>query len=393
MQKKKILFFQWHSFMNQGIERALQKLDISYECFFYQFSDWEKDDVFCEKFKEKLLRDAYTLVFSVNYSPLISQICEELGMKYISWVYDSPLHIRNLESLKNSCNEIYFFDRGQAEEFYSAGVNAKHMPLAVDMELFGKIVQQASKDCQDKAVRKAEISMVGQLYQTEYNHFAAPMDGYLRGYLEGIINAQMKVYGGYLIPELITEDLLGKMNEIYKNIASDGFQMGRRELEYLLAQEVTGRERYLALALLSGRFPVDVYTKDVDNRLENITFCGYADYNTKMPAIFANSKINLNISLKTIRTGIPLRVIDIMGCGGFVISNYQQELAEYFRIGEECEVYENLEDLVLKADFYLRNDALREKIAVNAWERVKRDFTFEERIRKIFEKQSICFMD
>ncbi len=380
---KKVLFFQWHSFMNQGIERALQKLDISYECFFYQFSNWEQDDAFCEKFKTKLLGDAYTLVFSVNYSPLISQICEELGMKYISWVYDSPIHIRNLESLKNSCNTIYFFDRGQAEEFQSLGINARHMPLAVDTELFRTVIQQTSNGQSEKAVKKSEISMVGQLYQTEYHHFAAPLDGYLRGYLEGIINAQIKVYGGYLIPELVTEDMLGKMNEIYKRIASDGFQMGYRELEYLLAQEVTGRERYLALALLSGRFPVDVYTKDVDKRLANVTFCGYADYNTRMPAIFANSKINLNISLKTIRTGIPLRVIDIMGCGGFVISNYQQELTEYFRIGEECEIYENLEDLVLKADFYLKNDEVRERIAVAGFEKVKRDFTFEERMRAI----------
>ena len=180
MQKKKILFFQWHSFMNQGIERALQKLDISYDCFFHQFMDWEKDDDFCEKFKEKLLGDAYTLVFSINFSPLISQICEEFGMKYVSWVYDSPLHIRNLESLKNSCNVIYFFDRGQAEEYQNLGIHAKHMPLAVDTELFGGIIQQASKGQAERAIRKSEISMVGQLYQTEYNHFATPMDGYLR---------------------------------------------------------------------------------------------------------------------------------------------------------------------------------------------------------------------
>lgn len=93
--------------------------------------------------------------------------------------------------------------------------------------------------------------MVGQLYQTQYQYFTAPLDQYEKGYLEGIINAQMKIYGGYLIPELITEKLLSSMNTIYKKVSSDGFQIQRRELEYLLAQEVTGRERYLALALLS----------------------------------------------------------------------------------------------------------------------------------------------
>ena len=102
-----------------------------------------------------------------------------------------------------------------------------------------------------------------------------------------------------------------------------------------------------------------------------------------MPQAFAKTKVNLNISLKTIRTGIPLRVLDIMGCGGFVISNYQEEIAEYFQIGQECEVYENLEDLVVKTEFYLHNEEIRNRIAMAGCEKVKRDFSFEDRIRQI----------
>lgn len=30
----KLLFFQWHSFMNKGIERGLKELDIPYDTFF-----------------------------------------------------------------------------------------------------------------------------------------------------------------------------------------------------------------------------------------------------------------------------------------------------------------------------------------------------------------------
>lgn len=95
----------------------------------------------------------------------------------------------------------------------------------------------------------------------------------------------MKIYGGYLIPELITEKLLSSMNTIYKKVSSDGFQIQRRELEYLLAQEVTGRERYLALALLSKRFEVELYSADRDERLKDVVFRGYADYSSKMPQI------------------------------------------------------------------------------------------------------------
>ena len=115
-------------------------------------------------------------------------------------------------------------------------------------------------------------------------------------------------------------------------------------------------------------------------------FKGYADYYTQMPQIFYGSKINLNISLKTIRTGIPLRVIDIMGCDGFVITNYQEEIAEYFKIDEECVVYDNLEDLYEKTRYYLEHDSVREKIADAGYQRVNRDFTFEDRLQRMFQK-------
>lgn len=373
----KLLFFQWNSFMNEGIKRALERLEIVYDTFFYQFSDWEKDDNFLEMFSAYLKKSACDTVFSINYAPLLSEVCETAGRRYISWVYDSPIHIRSLESLKNSCNEIYFFDRGQAEEYKKQGICAKHLPLAVDTEVFGEKISAVFP--------QSEISFVGQLYQTEYAYFASPLDDFTKGYLEGILQAQQKLSGAYLVPQLVTEKLLAGMNEVYRRIASDGFQMGRRELEYLLACEATGRERFLVLALLSGHFPVDWYAAEASEKLEKVHWKGYADYYRQMPDIFAHSRINLNISLKSIHTGIPLRVLDIMGCGGFVLTNYQEELPEHFVPGEECVIYENIEDLYEKTSYYLSHESERAQIAEAGYRKVKKNFTFESRMREILK--------
>lgn len=374
----KLLFFQWHSFMNQGMERALGELNVEYDTFFYQFSDWENDEKFCGLFRARLKDGCYQKVLSVNFSPLISMVCEELGILYIAWVYDSPVHIHNLEPMKNSCSRIYFFDRGQAEEYRKQGIDARHMPLAVDTEVFGRVLSGGAR-----GKYAADVSLVGKLYQTEYVYFTAPLGRYLQGYLEGIINAQQKVSGGYLIPELITEELLDKMNKEYDKVSRDGFRMGARELEFMLSCETTGRERYMALALLAAHYKADLYSNDRDKRLQNVRWRGYADYYTQMPQIFAESRVNLNITLKTIRSGIPLRVVDIMGCGGFVLTNYQEEIMEYFSVGEDCVVYENMEDLFLKAKFYLTNDEERRRVAAAGYERVKRDFTFADRLDRM----------
>lgn len=47
---------------------------------------------------------------------------------------------------------------------------------------------------------------------------------------------------------------------------------------------------------------------------------------------------------KPIRTGLPLRIWDILGAGGFVLTNYQTEIPEYFEIGKDLETYTCEED-------------------------------------------------
>lgn len=138
--------------------------------------------------------------------------------------------------------------------------------------------------------------------------------------------------------------------------------------------------------LLSSHFHVDLYSTDKDRRLEKVHYRGYADYYRQMPLVFSQSRINLNISLKTILTGIPLRVIDVLGCGGFLISNYQEEMEEYLDIGKECVVYENIEDLFMKTQYYLSHEEERKSIARAGYERVKKDFTFKERLGKMFSQ-------
>ena len=127
----KLLFIRWTSFMRWGIEEAFKKLSIDYDVFEYNFTDWEKDERFCEMLDGKLGTGAYDIVFSVNFMPLASAVCMDRQIKYYSWVYDSPLHIRDLTPLLNDCNEVFFFDRQQAESYAAAGVNAHHLPRKI----------------------------------------------------------------------------------------------------------------------------------------------------------------------------------------------------------------------------------------------------------------------
>ncbi|MDD6038064.1 MAG: DUF3880 domain-containing protein [bacterium] len=306
--------------MNEGIEQALKRLKIEYDTYAYQFTDWERDDAFLDLFSQALAAENhYELVLSVNYSPLIAQVCHDRNVRYAAWIYDSPIHIRREDEMYYDTTMLFCFDRGQVIRFQKKGIRAYHMPLAADAKQFSKY-KIAAKDRQQF---RAQVSFLGQLYYTDYAYYCGPLGEYERGFLEGVINAQQKIYGAYLIPDLVADDMLKRINEQYA-AASDGqASITRRQLEYLLACEVTSRERYLILGLLSNHFQVKHYAPKADERLKNVQYMGYANYDIDMPKIFRLSDINLNITLRSIESGIPLRCLDIMACGGFLISNYQ----------------------------------------------------------------------
>lgn len=374
-----ILFYQWNAFMQKGMENALKKLRIEYEVYYDVADNWDNDDAFAGRFASRLEKERYSCVLSVNYMPIISDICEKSGIKYISWVYDSPLHIRRLDAMKNSCNKIYFFDRVQAEEFRKQGVEgAEYLPLAADSDVF-------SDSYSDENKYLCDVSLLGQLYKSEYSDLCGGLSMYNRGYLEGIIGAQNQISGGFIIDEMLSDELMANINHDFSKAGDGTFNASKRELSYTLAKEVTGRQRFTALALLQDRCSVNVYSKDVDKRLEKVNFCGYADYYTQMPAIFRKSRINLNISLCTIQTGIPLRILDIMACGGFVITNAQPELFEYFDVGSDLVVYDDMKDMVMKVMYYLKHEEERIRIAENGYRKVREKFSFEDRIKTMLE--------
>ena len=393
----KLLFIRWTSFMRWGIEEAFKKLNIDYDVFEYNFTDWEKDERFCAMLEDRLVTGAYDIVFSVNFMPLASTVCMDRQIKYYSWVYDSPLHIRDLTPLLNDCNEVFFFDRQQAAEYAAAGVNAHHLPLAASASVFDEAINGVRRDNAlkynaakgDAEKYRADVSLVGQLYTTDYAAYTSVLEPYLRGYLEGIIAAQSKLYGAYLIPDIVRSDLLEAMNICYadkfRNVnGMQDFRMGKRELEYMLACEVTNRQTRMALSLLAPHYDTVLYSSNPADDINGLRQGGYIDYLTQMPIIFKNSKINLNISLKAIQSGIPLRVLDIMACGGFVLTNYQEEIAEYLRPGEACIMYESIEDMYEKASYYLAHDTERMQIASCGREMIEQEFTFESRIREMF---------
>lgn len=385
---RKILFYQWGSSSEPGLEKILKKNNIEYCVLSERIKDYHADSEFSLEFLQIIHKEQIEAVFSFDYFPIISMLCEINQIPYISWIYDCPMYTLCSHTIENKMNHIFCFDRNYSFYLQQLGaVNCVHYPLAADSDRM-EIIR--STNSSDKRKRYAcDISFVGNLYNGEKNRLrTAKLSEYTKGYLEGIIEAQLKVYGYNFIKETLSDEIVEEIVEACQLQLGDMYYHDDRQLATdAVGMEVSAREREKILRKLGEYFEIDFYSGSklsVDYKNLKIRERGYADYEKEMPYIFHNSKINLNITSKTIESGIPLRVFDILSCGGFCLTNYQPEIAEYFVDGEDLVMYTGVEDLIEKVAYYLEHDGEREQIARNGYEKLKREHDLAEVAKEIF---------
>lgn len=101
-----------------------------------------------------------------------------------------------------------------------------------------------------------------------------------------------------------------------------------------------------------------------------------------MIRMFNSSKISLSF-IKTVdgsgRHQLKGRIFEIVMAGGFVLSEYSEELADYFEIGREIDVFCSPEELLKKVRYYLKNPDLREEMSLRAKNRAINEYSFEFR--------------
>ena len=154
----------------------------------------------------------------------------------------------------------------------------------------------------------------------------------------------------------------------------------------ILRKKVTQEERRKLLERFGKCCKLDLYTQEYSPVIENVYDLGRADYMKKMPRIFHRSKINLNFTMRSIRSGIPLRALDIMAAGGFLLTGYQQELEEYFVNGQELVMAgspEEMQELIL---YYLEHDRERMEIAQRGQEKTLNLFDYRILLKKMIEE-------
>ena len=382
-----ILIYRYNSICEPDIIQVFETFGITVHQEKMEITDKSITPAQCAmKVTEWILSHKLSFVFSINFYPAISYTCNRFKIPYVCWSVDSPVAELFSNALKNEWNRIFLFDRAQYEFFHP--YNPEHiyyLPLATNVKRWENVILNMTEE--DHAKYDSDVSFVGSLYSEKCKYDSLKLSDYTRGYVNGVIQAQMKVFGYNFIydtlPESVIREIADADADFYKG--QDVFLDTDR---YLAAHQYIGMklanvERMSILSALSERFDVSLYTRSDTSTLPRIHNRGSANTLTEMPKIFHASKINLNMTMRPIETGLSLRVWDVLGCGGFLISNYQAEIPEYFEIGKDLEVYESVEDLINKVNYYLHHEVERIEIAVNGYEKTAKYHTYEVRLAEM----------
>ena len=332
--------------------------------------------------KEEDGKRYYDLLFSFDFFPNISEACQKYGIPYISWVFDCPHYTMDSPNAMNPVNKIYLFDKKLYINMLRKGVNTvRYSPLGVNELRLSELCEKLDKETGGDIVYEHDVCFLGSLYDNEYNFYDQVnyLPPYLKGYIDAVIKAQERIFGADLFtePSIINKEHIKQLREYIKfeDTGKYGIDYDNVLLD-ILRKKVTVNERHEILKQMVKRFDTVLYTGPGAKPIEGVVNLGVANYLEKMPRVFHRSKVNLNITLRSILSGVPLRVVDVLAAGGFLITNYQEEVAEYFVDGEDLVMAFTPEDMIEKTAYYLEHDDERKQIARNGQKKVMENFAY-----------------
>jgi len=400
----KFLIPRWHTNSDEIIcllERAGHTL-LPWETIPRNF---HYDPVFRREFTRTVAEQNVEAVFSLQYFPIISNICENTDIPYISWCCNDPANQLLLtKSIANSCNIIFHGDSYWAERLQRLGAeNIAYLPWAASSSIISSTENAKTQTAADTgSVGKENISeRKATAFQSDlsltdtaspeawrlYLTLSAGLDRRTKGFLDGLMQAQQGIYGFPFLENALNETVLTAM-ETAISLPGPRDSIASREELYacqVLYPAIGKREIDHMLKLLAKEpnWKRIFYTPRTEEPPVPFLRRSLPTDSMEAAAIYAGSRINILPAPRDILRGIPPQAMDIMGCGGFLLTSFQSDYLQFFEPGKDYICYESPEDMLDKVGYYLEHEEERREIARRGCAKVMAGHTLELRIREM----------
>jgi len=328
------------------------------------------------------------VVAAINYVEGIAELCQSLDVPFLCWEIDPATHRPPLLNRPCPSGHIFTYRDANQSEFRDAGFeNVSHMPLATNPARRFPLKLSAH----DRLHYQAPLSFVGASMANQASAHRHRFIALAKAHgvsdpttrLERLLERQREDYSTFQIPTLLEDCFPGLAQAVSEedkalNIVS-------------LVGEISGAEK--RFAYISGLSELGVHVWGDPHwdavRRSPITYRGQARHFEELTRIYCASQINIDIGRIYQSDIITMRVFDVLGCGGFLLTEENDALAEHFAVGEELVTYRTLDELRRKALYYLNNPDKARSIARRGHERVLKDHTIAQRVDAMLEEMAL----
>ena len=377
----KVLFYRYNSICEPDLISAFKKAGLEVAEI---TEEMRRKDIPAEErariLLEGIAKHQPLFVFSIDYFPFISIVCERAKVTYAALSVDCPVAEIYDPAVRKSVNRLFLFDMDQYASVKDENPgNIRYMPLGAAVERLDSLPFPE--------MYEYPVSFIGSLYNEKDRYAQLKESGALSKaaskHMDDLIAAQADKPGLNIIEDGITvEDIwaLKSADPAFYTAKDAVCDLDKYvAMNNYLGNHLTHLDRVKALNLLAERLPegsVHLFTRSDSSMLDKrVVVHGGVETLKEMPDVFRKSCINLNLTSRTITNGIPQRVWDILGCGAFTLTDKVPALEAVLEAPKMLDVFSSYEELADKCAYYLENPEIREEAAACGYSAVASSHT------------------
>jgi spore maturation protein CgeB len=315
------------------------------------------------------------LVFTINHlgfdrEGLLLDTLHRLRVPSVSWYVDSPAIILSLyDGPQSDLAFIFVWDPTYIPEVRSLGFERVFpLPLATDPEIFSP---RRARGKRPQQVSFVGNSLVGSVQQKLSR---LPDSEDFREMFSRLSQA-FKPQPFRNLESLLVSEGLG--NEL---LIRGLDRQGLSDLEAALLWRATLEYRLTCVRELLSFEPI-IYGDSGWRELlgEDFLLRPEVNYYDELPQVYGATAINFNATSLQMKAAVNQRVFDAPAAGGFVLTDFREQLAELFEVGEEVACFIDPGEIGDLVRYYLQHPEVRERITAKARSRVLAKHTYRHR--------------
>ncbi len=339
-----------------------------------------------EEIQLTLSRFQPQFLFVINYLDGLAELAHEHDVPALCWEIDPFTTRLHKPAAPTDHVHIFCYRPALVQEFRQAGFrHVHHLPMAAATDL--RRPQELSKE--ERSHYGSPLSFVGssmveqaRLFRNELRtQFAkfygnpAQRQGALAK-VEEILAIQRRNFSSFMVRELMESYFADFLEYARQHFKTDPIH---------LVAEMAAAEKRLHFLRLAARHGLKVWGDAGWQELaaEGAHYMGPAGRFSEINKIYSAAEINLDVNRLYQKDIVPLRVYEVLACGGFLLAEYSNELARQFEVGRDLIGYEDEASLLEAIQKYLPRAEERRRIAQHGRQTVLERHSFDLRMQTI----------